>query len=204
MSVLLLLGAQDPSLSEVVDGTVRTYSKMTDFSAEFVQNTQDISNQRHTYRGLLYLKSGRRMLYDQREPERKILGSDGKVSWEYKVVPKQAEVGPLKKAEDERFQLFQIPWRSDWKDQFTFEGRKFSEQPATPGNYVFRAIPRKKDLPVILLEVNPKTFQIQRFVTTTPDGETNEFRFTGIKTAEIDKTMFELKLPKDVEVIRNR
>jgi outer membrane lipoprotein-sorting protein len=203
--ILLLLGApQEPSLTQLVDGVVRTYSRMNDFSAEFVQTTKDISNQSHTYRGLLYLKSGRKMLYHQREPEEKMLYSDGKLSTDYKVGQRQAEITPLGKVEDERFQLFQIPWRPDFKDQFRFEAQKLNEQPVTPGNRLFRAIPKKKDVPVILLEVNPKTFLIQRFVTTTPDGETNEFRFTGIKTAPLDKAMFEFKQPPNVEVIRNR
>jgi outer membrane lipoprotein-sorting protein len=202
MIVLLLAAPQEPSLTQMVDGVVRTYSRMNDFSAEFVQTTQDISNQRHTYRGLLYLKSGRRMLYNQREPEVKMLYSDGKSATDYKVGQRQAEITPLGKVEDERFQLFQIPWRADFKDQFTFA--KGNERPVTPGNQLFRAIPKKKDVPEILLEVDPKTFLIQRFVTTTPDGETNEFRFTGIKTAPIDKAIFEFKPPPNVEVIRNR
>jgi outer membrane lipoprotein-sorting protein len=204
MFVFLLAAPQEPSLTQLVDGVVRTYSKMNDFSAEFVQTTQDISNQRHTYRGLLYLKSGRKMLYDQQEPEQLKLYSDGKQSTKYTVSQRQAEMTPLGKVEDERFQLFQIPWRPDFKEQFRFEGEKRNEQPVTPGNRLFRAIPKKKDVPVILLEVNPRTFLIQRFVTTSPDGETNEFRFTGIKTTPIDKSIFEFKPPPNVEVIRNR
>lgn len=204
MTVLLLLAPQGSSFSSVVDGVIRTYSKMNDFSAEFVQTTQDISNQRHTYRGLLYLKAGRRMVYDQRSPEPKMLYSDGKESVEYWVVPKQAEVTPLKKAEDERFQLFQIPWHPEWRSQFSSFEEPKDLQPATAGNRLVRAVPKKKDLPVILLEVDPVTFLIHRFVTTSPDGETNEFRFTGIKTAPLDKAIFEFKAPQGVQVIQNR
>jgi outer membrane lipoprotein-sorting protein len=203
LTVLLLLAPQEPSFTQVVDGVIRTYSKMNNFSAEFVQTTKDISNQKHTYRGLLYLKSGRRMLYDQQLPELKKLYSDGKWSTEYWVMPKQAERTPLGKAEDERFQLFQIPWRAEWKDQFS----KFeypSQTPITAGNQLIRAIPKKKDLPVILFEVDPRTFLIQRFETTTPDGETNEFRFSGIKTAELNNEMFEFKAPPGVQVINTK
>jgi outer membrane lipoprotein-sorting protein len=205
MAVLLLLAPQSPSFPSVVDGVIRTYSKMNDFSAEFVQTTQDISNQKHTYRGLLYLKSGRRMVYDQRSPELKILYSDGKWSTDYRVVPKQAEMTPLGKAEDERFQLFQIPWNPEWRNQFEqFQDPGGSEQPMKAGNRLILAVPRKKDLPSILLEVDPTTFLIQRFVTKSPDGETNEFRFTGIKTVPLDKTIFEFKAPPGVEVLKNR
>jgi chaperone LolA len=205
MTVLLLLAPQQARLDQIVEGVVRTYSKMKDFSAEFVQTTEDNSNQRHTYRGLLYLKSGRRMIYHQRSPEEKFLYSDGKWTTEYRVGPKQAEMTPLGKVEDERFQLFQIPWHPEWKNQFDrFEGGNRDEQPVTAGNRLVRAIPKKKDFPVILLEVDPKTFLIHRFVTTSPDGETNEFRFTRITTAPLDISKFEFKAPPGVEVIRNR
>jgi chaperone LolA len=203
MIALLLAAPQEPSLDRVVDGVVQTYSKMNDFSADFVQITQDISNRRHTYRGLLYLKKGRLMLYDQQEPEKKKLYSDGKSSIDYKEVQRQAEITPLGKEEDERFQLFQIPWRPGFKDQFK-QFAKLNQQPLTAGNYLIEATPKKKDLPVILFEVDPKTFLIHRFVSKTPDGETNEFRFTGIKTTPIDKAIFEFKPPSNVEVIRNK
>jgi outer membrane lipoprotein-sorting protein len=112
---------------------------------------------------------------------------------------------PLGKSEDERFQLFQIPWNPEWRSQFErFEQLNEREKPVTAGNRLIRAVPKKKDLPVILLEVHPKTFLIHRFVTTTPDGETNEFRFTGIKTEPVNPSMFEFKSPPGVEVIRNR
>jgi len=204
LTILFLLAPfQEPSLPQVVDGVVRTYSRMNDFSADFEQITQDISNRRHTYRGLLYLKSGRKMLYDQREPELKKLYSDGKSSIDYKIEQRQAEVTPLGKTEDERFQLFQIPWRPGFKDQFK-EFTKPKQPPMTAGNYLIEATPKKKELPAILFEVDPKTFLIHRFVTKAPDGETNEFRFTGIKTTPIDKAIFDFKPPPNVEVIKSK
>jgi outer membrane lipoprotein-sorting protein len=202
MTVLLLLAPQEPGLTEVVDGVVRTYSKMNDFSARFEEITKDISNQRHTYRGLLYLKSGRKMLFDQQTPDRKLLYSDGKLSTEY-VPGIQAVQTPLGKSDDERLQLFQIPWNPEWKNQFQ-QFAKLPDRPVTPGNHVIRATPRKKELPVILLEVNPKTFLIERFVTTHPDGGTTEFRFTEMKTARLDPSMFEFKAPPGLEVIKNK
>src|SRR6187549_663478 len=117
MAVLLLLAPQGPGLPEIVDGVVRTYSKMNDFSAEFEQTTQDISNQRHTYRGLLYLKSGKRMLLEQTVPDHKFLYSDGKWATDYKV-GLQAERTPVSKTDDERLQLFQIPGNPEWQKQF--------------------------------------------------------------------------------------
>ncbi len=203
IALLLMLGPQEPRLDEIVDGIVRTYSRMNDFSAEFEQTTQDISNQRHTYRGLLYLKSGKRMLFEQTVPEHKYLYSDGK--WATTYIPGiQAEQSPVSKTDDERLQLFQIPWNPEWRNQFSVFEHLVDQKPVTAGYWLVRAIPKKKDLPVILLEVDPTTFLIHRFVTTSPDGETNEFRFKGIKTARLDPSIFVFTAPKGVEVIRNR
>jgi len=131
--------------------------------------------------------------------------SDGKWVTEYKV-GLQAERTPVKKSDDERLQLFQIPWNPEWKKQFSkTEGPRGDERPVTPTNRLVRLTPNKdKELPVILLEVDPATFLIHRFVTTSPDGDTNEFRFTGIKTAPLDKKIFEFKAPPGVEVIEHR
>jgi outer membrane lipoprotein-sorting protein len=67
-----------------------------------------------------------------------------------------------------------------------------------------KLIPDRKDLPVILLEVDPATYLIHRFVTTTPDGATNEFRFTNLKTAPLAKELFEFKPPPGVEVVEEK
>lgn len=175
---------------------------MNDFSAEFVQTTQDISNQRRTYRGLLYLKSGRRMVYEQWEPERKVIYSDGKRSTDYIPEMKQATVTPLGKADDELFQLFQIPWNPELKKQFD-RIEEPREQPITAGHRLVKLIPNRKDVPVILLEVDPATSLIHRFVTTSPDGATNEFRFTKIETKPREQAFFEFKAPQGVDVIEN-
>jgi len=203
MAVLLSLLPQQPGLPDIVDGVVRTYSKMNDFSAEFEQTTQDISNQRHTYRGLLYLKSGKKMLLEQTVPDHKFLYSDGKWATDYKV-GLQAERTPVGKTDDERLQLFQIPWNPEWKNQFDPIDEPSNERPTTAGHRLVRLFPKKKDLPVILLEVDPKTFLIHRFRTTSPDGEINEFSFKGIKTTRLDPSIFEFKAPPGVEVIENK
>jgi outer membrane lipoprotein-sorting protein len=89
------------------------------------------------------------------------------------------------------------------KNQFSkVEG--LSEPPLKPGHRLIRLTPNKKDLPVILLEVDPATYLIHRFVTTTPDGSRNEFQFTNLKTTPLDKEFFEFKAPPGVQVIQEK
>jgi chaperone LolA len=208
IAVLLFLAPQrpvsTPGLTDIVDGVVRTYSRMNDFSAEFVKTTTDSSNQTHTFRGLLYLKNGRKMVFDQQTPFQEITYSDGKTYVIYRPERKQAETSSLGKAEDERIQLFQIPWNPKWKDQFERFAEGGKEKPVNPAFRVITATPKKKDLPVIVLEVDPATFLIHRFKVTSPDGETDEFQFTGLKTARLDPSIFQFKPPPNVKVIKNR
>jgi chaperone LolA len=204
IAALLFLSPQGPGLNEIVDGVVRTYSRMNDFSAEFVQITKDSSNQPRTFRGLLYLKTGKKMVFEQQSPFRQITYSDGKTYVVYQPERNQAEKSSVKKSEDEKIQLFQIPWNPKWKEQFK-EFKSTGEQPVmNPAFKVIQAIPNKKDLPVVLLEVNPSTFQIHRFSVTTADGETNEFQFKGLKTARLDPAIFEFKPPPNVKVITTK
>jgi outer membrane lipoprotein-sorting protein len=203
IGLLLVLVPQGPNVNDLVDGVVRTYSRMNDFSAEFEQTTKDSSNQTRTYRGLLYLKSGRRMVFQQNPPGESWY-SDGKTATEFTPAVNQARQRPLKKAENEIFSLFQIPWSPELKKQFP-RSEVPNASPVTPGHRLVRLIPEKtKDLPVILLEVDPATHLIHRFVTTTPDGATNEFRFKNLKTTPLDKALFEFKPPPGVQVIREK
>jgi chaperone LolA len=202
IALLLVLAPQHAGVAEIRDEVVRRYSRMNDFSAEFVQITTEPSNQRRTYRGLLYLKSGRRMVLKQDAPGESWY-SDGKTATVYRPGRKQASQRPLKKAEDEVFSLFQIPWNPEVKNQYSkVEG--LSEPPLKPGHRLIRLTPNKKDLPVIKLEVDPATYLIHRFVTTTPDGSSNEFQFTNLKTTPLDKALFEFKAPPGTDVIQEK
>jgi outer membrane lipoprotein-sorting protein len=202
IALLLALAPQAPGANDLVDGVVRRYSRMNDFSAEFVQTTKDSSNQTRTYRGLLYLKSGRRMVFQQ-DPPGESWYSDGKTATQF-IPGRQVRQRPLKNAENEIFSLFQIPWSPELKKQFP-RSEVPNASPVTPGHRLVRLIPEKtKDLPVILLEVDPATSLIHRFETRTPDGATNEFRFTNLKTAPLDKALFEFKPPPGIEVIKEK
>lgn len=140
----------------------------------------------------------------KQDPPRESWYSDGKTATEYKPAPiNQVTQRPLKKAENEIFSLFQIPWSPEVKGQFD-KLEVPQEAPLNPGHRLVRLIPNKKDLPVILLEVDPATYLIHRFVTTTPDGATNEFRFTNLKTTPLDKALFEFKPPPGAEVIQEK
>jgi outer membrane lipoprotein-sorting protein len=202
IALLLVLAPQGSNVNDLVDGVVRRYSRMNDFSAEFVQTTKDSSNQTRTYRGLLYLKSGRRMVFQQ-DPPGESWYSDGKTATQF-IPGRQVRQRPLKNAENEIFSLFQIPWSPELKKQFP-KSEVPNASPVTPGYRLVRLIPEKtKDLPVILLEVDPATFLIHRFETTNPDGTTNEYRFKNLKTAPLDKALFEFKVPPGVQLVKEK
>ena len=67
---------------------------------------------------------------------------------------------------------------------------------------VVRLIPRNKNLKDVLVEVDPVNFMIHRLVFTYAGGESNEFRFSDIKTAPLDPALFVFKAPLGVKVIK--
>jgi len=200
--LLFALLPQTPLVADVVDRIAETYSsKLKDFSADFVQISQVSSNQRMVKRGHLYLKRGKKMLFEYRNPQEEFYYSDGKFFTKYIPVEEQAVRTPIGKSDDELLQIFQILGNPAWKDQF---GVKEELRGAPAGRKIARLTPNRKDIPVVVMEVDEKTFLMYRFEMTFPDGEKNEYQFSNIKTAPIDESIFVFKKPPGVQLIEGK
>ena len=204
--LLLLLLPQRLPLNDLLDSVSRTYGRLKNFSAEFEQISQDFSNQTARQRGHVYLQSGRKARFEYVSPVQKTEYFDGQTYTSYLPAPVfQAHRMPVGKVSDDRLAVFHLVGNpeSPWKDQFR-EWEEPRTPPLTPGDRVIRLIPRSKDLKDVLVEVDPGTFLIRRFVFTYADGERNEFRFSDIKTAPLDPSIFKFKPPPGVEVLEVR
>jgi len=142
------------------------------------------------------------MRFEYESPEKWSIYSDGKTYTEYHSEIAQATQKPIGKADDERLQVFQILGTGDmlWKDQFK-EWDEPRDAPMVAGHRMIRLIPKRKDVPPVLMEVDERTFLIHRFVLEYTDGERSEFRFRNIRTDKLDNSVFEFKPPSKVEVI---
>ena len=191
-------------VDDLVDGVTRTYSKLTDFSASFEQILTDPSNQRQVERGLLYLaRKDKKMRFDYQTPVRKSYYSDGKTYTAYVPATKQAVQTPVGKAVDDRLQIFQVlVGNAEWRRQYPVYKEQLQDAPVTAGNRVVRMFPTRKDLPEVLLEINPKTYLIHRFGMRYSDGENSEFRLSDLKTTKLDPAIFNFKVPPGVDLVR--
>jgi outer membrane lipoprotein-sorting protein len=200
LALLLVLLPQELRVDGLVQGVVRTYGRMADFSATFEQISTDSSNQRQVSRGLLYLsRNGKKMRFEYQTPERKSYYSDGKTFTMFLPVAGQAIQQPVGKADDERLEIFQVlVGGQDWVRQYP-RREEPPDRPLVAGNRLVR-----RDLPVVLLEVDPRRFWLHRFELTYTGGERTEFRFSDVRTARLDPALFAFTAPPGVDVIRER
>lgn len=193
----LLQSPQHLNLPGLVDKVSDRYGRLNSLSADFEQYSKDLSNRTSQSRGHVSLKSGKRAVF---EYPGKIEYFDGKTYTLYVPDQKNATQRPIGKTEDDRLLIFLILGNreSPWKDQF--DEKEELPGPQTPGNRVIRLIPNNKNFTDVVVEVDPRTFLIHRFVFTKADGERNEYRFKNIQTAPLDDSLFKFKAPPGVDV----
>jgi chaperone LolA len=204
--VVLLPAPQSTLVDPLIEGVTRTYSKLADFSATFEQISVDPSNQKLVERGLLYLsRTGKKMRFEYQVPQKRSYYSDGKTYTQYIPAAKQAVRMPVGKAVDDRLQIFQILVGSkEWREQYPRYEELSRDAALKPGNRVVRMFPRRRDLPQVLLEIDPATFLIHRFSLEYAEGESNEYRLSDVKTAKLDPATFTFDPPPGTDVVVER
>jgi chaperone LolA len=204
---LFLFLPQSLSTSELVGRVSDKYGKLDSLSADFEQLSTDSSNQIGRSRGHVYLKKGKRALFQYDSPTRQFEYFDNKYYTNYKPGLKQAQRFPINKAADERLTIFLILGNPDspWREQFPTMARPKDSPVMNPGNQMALLIPKnKKDVPEMLVEVDPNTLLIHRFVSTRADGARDEFKFTNIKTAPLEDSVFKFVPPPGVVVFEDK
>jgi outer membrane lipoprotein-sorting protein len=200
--VLFLLLPQTRVPSELVDQVSRTYGRLNSFSADFEQISEDSSNQRVVQRGHVYLKTGRKALFEYSAPRKMSEYFLGKTYTQYVPEIEQALQYPINQADADLLAIIQVVGNREtpWKNYFS----RFDESAGNQGNRVVALTPKNKDLTGVEIEVDPGTFFIVRMVIRTAEGQRNQFRFTNIKTAPpLPDSLFKFVAPPGVKVIKN-
>src|SRR5579885_1194606 len=83
-------------LNDLVDGVERSFARMNDFDADFVQIDQNPLNRKHEASGHLYLMRPRKMRWEYKKPEEELFVSDGKTVYFYVPADKQVSKEPVK------------------------------------------------------------------------------------------------------------
>src|SRR5437016_2456763 len=94
-----------PNLNTLVDGVERSFARMKDFSADFVQIFEDSLNRKQQEAGHLYLMRPRMMRWEYKNPEDKLFISDGKTVYFYVPADRQVNKEAVKQSFDDRIPM---------------------------------------------------------------------------------------------------
>jgi outer membrane lipoprotein carrier protein len=203
--LVLLLGAfaQTTLVGPLVDRIDQTFSKMNDFSAEFEQIFQGPSNPKHTLRGLLYLKKGRKIRFDYKSPEEAQFVSNGSTIWDYVPGRGVVEKSKVKQSDDARVPMMFLLGQKRLGQEFS----PIENLGTTPAGFVvLRLFPKAKGQPVVTIDVDPKTAWIWRLVIEDRAvNERTEYVFKNIKVnSGLDSKLFDFTPPSGVSVVEAR
>jgi outer membrane lipoprotein carrier protein len=198
LSVFLLL----QGLPALIDGVERSFARMNDLSADFIQISKDVLNRTQEAAGHLYLKRERMARWEYTNPEQQLFVSNGKTVYFYVPADKQVNREGVKDTFDDRIPLMFLLGRSNLRNEFTkFE--LLSTKPVLSGTKIVRMSPKRKtDLKELIMEVDPETFQIRRLVLDHSDGSHSQFIFSNIRTnTGLKSSLFDFKVPPGVQVV---
>jgi outer membrane lipoprotein carrier protein len=198
--IALLFVMQD--LPAVIDGVERSFTRMNDYSADFVQISHDVLNRKTDAAGHLYLKRERKARWEYTQPEEQYFISDGKTVYFYLPAEKQVNRDAVRDTLDDRMPLMFLLGRSNLRNEFTrFE--LLNTAPVVAGTRVVRMVPKRKtDLKELIMEVDPRNFQIRRLLLEHMDESRSDFRFSNIRiNTGLKDAQFEFKPPPGVQVV---
>jgi len=190
-------------LNDLVDGVERSFARMNDFDADFVQIDQNPLNRKHEASGHLYLMRPRKMRWEYKKPEEELFVSDGKTVYFYVPADKQVSKEPVKEAFDDRMPLAFLLGRSNLRSEFT-QFELLNTKPFLEGTMVVRMYPKRKtDINDVVMEVDPANYQIRRLLLSHSDGSQREFYFSNTRTNTGTKgDFFDFKVPAGVQVVQ--
>ena len=154
-------------------------------------------------KGKLYLKKPGWMKWEYKDPEKKIFLLKDGLYQQYLIEEKQLLESDLSHAEENEFNVFTLLSGSTGiLENYTVELSPFPSD--NPRALQIKLTPREEDPDTfVLLEINEKTWLIDKAVFFDWAGNKQEFHFSRIKTnVNFPKNTFTLEIPPDVDIIR--
>lgn len=196
-------GLPQADLPSLLAGVERTFARMRDLTASFVQIYEDPLNRKYQESGHLYLKRPRMMRWEYRKPEEKLFVSNGKMVYLYTPADRQVNREAVKESLDDRIPLMLLLGNSNLRKEFA-RIELIQIKPLLEGNRVLRMFPRRAgEINEIILEVDPSSnYLIRRLIFSQSDGSRSEFIFSNIRTnSGLDASFFDFKIPPGVQVL---
>jgi outer membrane lipoprotein carrier protein len=188
----------------LIDGVDKTFASMKDFQARFIQFSKNSVNQSPADEGHLYLTRDKKMRVDYEKPEEKYFVSNGKTLFTYIPANRQVTQDPVKDSMAEQFPMMFLIGRSGLRKEFPKIERR-STRPLIDGDQVLWLTPNRKnqDIERIEIQVNPRTYLIDRMTILNTDKSSTDFAFFEIEINQnIPASKFEFTPPPGIRVIQ--
>ncbi|MGB3862965.1 MAG: outer membrane lipoprotein carrier protein LolA [Candidatus Aminicenantaceae bacterium] len=186
-----------------IENTLRSYQSLqADFEQLYYSAT--VSTPLHE-KGKLYFKKPNLMRWEYQDPEEKVFLIKDDFFWDYNKEEKQLIKYDLSRGEQNTEVLFLLSGQVALLDNYSVELNPF---PTENANTIQLKLTPKDEEGVdtfLLLEIDEKTWFIQKLISFDWAGNKTEFRFSRIKTnINLPNKIFELRVPSDVEIIENK
>lgn len=200
--LLLPGGNQDPDPETIATRVQNVYNEEISIKADFVQiYTSGTSGRAMEETGTLALKKPGRMRWEYKKPSPKFYVSDGKTAYWYDPAEKQVTKIDLDRADQEQTQIMFLMGKGnlvrDFKITFTTEVEKLH-----PDSFLLKLLPKtEENYDYLIVEVNPRDYFVERFLTFDPLGSVAEYRFNNIRKADLPESTFNFEVPRGVELV---
>ncbi len=156
-------------------------------------------------KGKLYFKKPHLMKWEYQDPEEKIFLIKDDFFWDYNKEEKTLIKYNLSQGEQNSEVVSLLSGQVGLTDSYSVELNPF---PTENKNIIqIKLTPKDEEFAdtFLLLEINDKTWLIQKLISFDWAGNKTEFRFSRIRTnIDLQDRIFELRIPPDVEIIENK
>ncbi|MGB6338639.1 MAG: outer membrane lipoprotein carrier protein LolA [Candidatus Aminicenantaceae bacterium] len=186
-----------------IENTLRSYQSLqADFEQLYYSAT--VSTPLHE-KGKLYFKKPNLMRWEYQDPEEKVFLIKDDFFWDYNKEEKQLIKYDLSRGEQNTEVLFLLSGQVALLDNYSVELNPFPTENANTIQLKLTPKDEEGADTFLLLEIDEKTWFIQKLISFDWAGNKTEFRFSRIKTnINLPNKIFELRVPSDVEIIENK
>ena len=190
-------------IEEVLAGMQRKYSSVKTISGSFNLYCKEQGIEQ-TDTGIFWIKKPDRIHWEHQYPEEKYFIADGKELFSYVPDDNQVTIQPLTGDDLQHTPLRFLLGTEDLKKSYIITpeseyGRKIE------GTQSVRLTPKDGgvNFSFLVLEIDPKSNDLQRLVLREKNGNILEYIFSDLKfDVKISDKKFEFKIPEGVEVLR--
>lgn len=199
------VGAQPPARSaeDLQQALQQRYQLVLDLSADFTQTYEGgVLRSSLVERGHMQVKIPGKMRWDYRDPEPKVMVSDGVQMFVYLPEDEQVMVADVPTGDRATTPALLLAGVGDFVNDFT--AALDAVQDAAPDSYVLRLTPTRPepDFEFLTLVLDSRSLAITRLIAYDLQGGVSTFSFSNLQeNRNLSDTPFTFEIPRGIEII---